>query len=453
MLEGKAMKINVASASLSNTSVVKFKAMIIDKTLILQSDEEGVGNGLYLEDTTGNFLEDLGIIDSATTHIHNGNETIASVADSIEHKVEGTSVIALGITDVNTALDMVGTFSVGDGNGNSFDVTTTDTTTLTELKDEINAQALLAAPGAAAVIASIEDNELVFTSTSGTYDKTMTFSDTAGNVLQDLNILSTTVEANETDPVNLLATINGIGVSSTSNSGVSSLIDGVNLTFLDETTVGTPITIRVKNETENIKTKINEFIEKYNEVMELSEALGAVKLDDTGELSATGILQGEFLISEIQNNARTILTQVNTSFLGTEYNSLDDIGVYTYGQENRLKLIDEDKLDDSLENHFDEMKELFRGVKYDDDGEATDKGVMRELDDYITNLIKPLTGRISLKTETVNTDISARESYVTKKRAEMMNYETYLWEHFAEMETAMASIQNGSDYMLQSLGM
>ena len=448
-----AMKINVASASLSNSAVTEFKALIVDKTLILQSSDEGIGNGLDLNDTTGNFLEDIGVLQASASpaHINNGN-TISPDSISTQHKVSGGSIIALGINDVTTALDMAGTFTVGDGT-NTFSVTTTATTTLTELKDDINAQALLGAPGAAAVSASIVDNELVFTSTSAAFDETMTFTDDTGSVLEDLNLLSRINVANESDPANLEGEINGITVTATSNSGVSTLINGVNLTFIDETTVGTPVIVTVKNETEDIKTTLLEFIDKYNDVMALADSLGTVQLSDNGELTAAGILQGEFLITEIQTNARTILTQVNTGFFGTTFNSLDDIGVYTDGQANELKLLDEDLLDDSLANHFDDIKNLFRDVEYDDDGVILNSGIMRGFDDYVNNLIKPLTGRISLKTDTINDDISDRQAWIVRKQNALSNYENSLWESFAAMESAMAGIQSGGAFMLQQLGM
>ena len=565
-LRDLALKINIASASLTNPSSPGFKAMIVDKTLILQSEDEGIGNGLALKDINGSFLNDIGILSSdfeinpvfekvavpgsqahevtsssvadtsallnfdgvfniddgegnafdvtvdssmslddirqaiqdasdtassdvaativdnklvitgdtsgnnsmtfknvsgdnileelniiTSKHINNGN-VVKSDGVSTQYKVNSSSIIALGYDDMKTDLNKSGKFVVNDGSatGNLFSVEVTNGMTLEDVKDLINTNATAAS---SEVVASIEDNKLVLKSTSSGFNQNISLADTEGTFLEDLNILSGINTAHENDPKNLEATINGIEVTATKNEGVSSLIDGVNINFAGETIPGNPITFTVKNETENIKSKLKEFIDKYNEVMDTAETLGSVKLNDTGELTAAGLLQGEFLITEIQSNARTMLTQVNKQFLGDDLNSLDDVGVYTYGKENRLKIVDEDKLDDALENHFDDMKELFRGIKYDDDGKAVYKGVMRSLDDYITNLIKPLTGRISIKTDTIQDDIAYRQSLVDKKTADLKKYENYLWEHFANMETSMASIQNGGAYMLQTLGM
>jgi len=352
---------------------------------------------------------------------------------------KGVNVTKLGLAGKTANMNLSGRINFG---GTFIDVDadgddSTKPSTLKELMDKINSDTSYTAK-----ISS--DNRLIID--SGDLSQ---ISDADG-ILQTLGVLDTTNLSNTTSAEDLKATIDGIEVTASENQGVDSLIDGVNLTFLQE---GVSNTVTVNNDTDTIKEKLTEFIGKYNEVMELCEELGKVKLTDEGEVTAAGLLQGDFLISDIRNKARSLITQVNEEFLGTEFNSLDDIGIYTTGMDNRLTMVDEDKLDNALANHFDEMTTMFRGIEYNDDGEVVHKGIMREFDGFIMDMITPLTGRIGLKTETLTTQITAKNTSIAKKRYDLQNYETYLWEHFANMEGAMSSIQAGGQYMMQTLGM
>jgi len=392
---------------------VGYEATIKNGSLVIDTDPTGNGTIAYTDDPNG-ILQKLGLQSTST------------------------AVSKLGITNEFSNLALSGRINI-DGTIINLDSDKDDTTNVSTL-DELRA-AISAVPGYNAEITS--DNRLIINE-----GDLSSISDT-DSILQTLGIFDKFTDANETSAEDLEATIDGIDVTANKNQGVSSLIDNVNLTFL---ATGTS-TVTVTNDTETLKTKLTDFIGKYNEVMELTEQLGKVKLTDTGEVSAAGLLQGEFLISDIQSKARTIITSVNESFLGTEFNSLDDIGIYTTGMDNRLTMVDEDKLDDALANHFDEMTTMFRGIEYDDNGEVTERGIMREFDSFIMDMITPLTGRIGLKTETLTSSITLKNTTIAKKTYDMQNYESYLWEHFANMESAMSSIQAGGQYMMQTLGM
>jgi len=452
--------------------------MILDaeKMPITRLEEKVVEleDDLYAWNSVDSALADLGSISGDLSSYTTWNQNSATSSDSdkttataengaisgsydievtslaVAHSVNADSIetTALGVSDADSAIGEAGTFEI---NGQEISYAAGDS--LRDIAEAINiaSASVDTNSGDNSFKAKIIDKTLVLESGEEGVGNDLVFNETSGDLLQKLGVLTdaTTINgANETAGADLVGTIDGITVTSSSNSGVDNLLDGVNLSFHE--TGSSKIT--VANDTETVKTKLVEFIDKYNDVMGLLEDLSAVSLSDNGEVSTTGLLQGEFLITDIQNQTRNIITQMNEDFFGSEFNSLDDIGIYTTGLDNRLSLIDEDKLDNALANNFEDLTEMFRGVEFDDDGNTVNQGIMREFDEYIVDLISPLTGRIATKTESINSMVSLKETEIHKKTSDLVNYESYLWDHFGAMESAMASIQNGGAYLMQSLG-
>ena len=268
-------------------------------------------------------------------------------------------------------------------------ITIGSTESLSSLRTKINTAASSMAT-ADRVYASILDNRLVLARTN-TGDTDITLSDTTGTPLQDLQILSSPgVYANElVVSQDAQFTVNGAPVTRSTNTNLTDVVENVTLNLLDETS--SDITLTVARDTETPKNAILDFIDQYNAAATSLADYGQINVEGNDpdgaalDSSTLGELYSDSLLNAIKNNIRSFATEAkpflalyngykNSSTIQVidptyTYNSrtgtldsLDDIGVWTTGETNQLTLTDEDKLDYVLENHFDQVQQLFRGV-------------------------------------------------------------------------------------------
>lgn len=344
-----------------------------------------------------------------------------------------------------TDLSLSGEFTVG---GET--VTVEEGDTLQDIRNAIN-EAAANMDADEKVRAYIIDTTLVI-ERDKTGDTDIAISEAPGGVLNSLGIL----DADGSTPTHVLqtsedlsATINGVSVTSDTNTGVTTAIDGVTMNFYDETTGSETMTIG--GDTETIKSLIGDFVEKYNDAMALATAQSAVVLTENEEdITATGILQGEGLIANITTKMRSILSTriTNPSVADQDYNSLYTAGIWFDSQKNELT-IDEEKLDDALTNHFDEIEDLFRNYA---DGDSAG-GIMRQLDDYLGDtVLDPVEGRLTTTIDNLQDDIKSNQRKIAEENSDLADYEEQLWEHFASMEEMVGNINSQWSYVSQQLG-
>ena len=117
---------------------------------------------------------------------------------------------------------------------------------------------------------------------------------------------------------NTVATINGIAVSSTSNS-LANVVDGMTFSLGKVTTA--PVTINVTRNTDAIKGLRTKFVAAYNQLNQfLSDA---TKYDPATKQGA--LLQGDGTTVGIQNQLHTLLSQASGA--STTYTTLSALGV------------------------------------------------------------------------------------------------------------------------------
>ncbi len=340
-----------------------------------------------------------------------------------------------------------GTFSI---NGQTVTVAATDT--LTTIKDAINT-ASSSMDADHKVKAYIINNRLTIENAkTGTgYDITM--SDTSGTVLQSLGILNGVgAYVNQTASADLAGTMNSVSFSGKSNTGVTDILSGVTLNFKN---TGTS-TLEVKKDTATIKTMIQDFITKYNDLMNMAKVQGSVQLTSSGSLDAVGKLQGESLVANLQTRARSILTNKGTdpALMDQNYNSLYKIGIWFASESNEISITDESKLDDALENHCDDVEKLFRswGTVREGSTTAQGQGLFRQLDSFLYSQIDPSNGSITMRINTLEDDNTNKNKEITQMNLDLVDYENQLWEHFAVMEEAVNNIKSQGNYVMASIG-
>jgi len=155
-------------------------------------------------------------------------------------------------------------------------------------------------------------------------------------------------------------TINGLTVTSDTNS-VSSAVEGLNLE-LKQTTSG-PVQISVDPDTEGVKTSVNEFIDGYNQFIQVANALSAYN-PDTQQASA---LVGDFTLRSIEGQINGILRGA-IPLQGDAFSTLAEIGVTTTA-EGTLTMNDA-RFSAALSQQPDRVMQIFAAF-----GNASDSGV------------------------------------------------------------------------------
>ena len=126
--------------------------------------------------------------------------------------------------------------------------------------------------------------------------------------------------------------------------------------------------------------------------------------------------------------------------------NLSDIGIWTSGKLNRLDITDESRLDDMLDNEFDKMEQLFKGIY--DEGEVRYKdGIASDFYRYSNKVSESLTGDIALLMESKNKQYDALGDDIAEMEAAMGDYEQKLWDEFTRMEDALANMKSQTEYL------
>ena len=135
-----------------------------------------------------------------------------------------------------------------------------------------------------------------------------------------------------------------------------------------------------------------------------------------------------------ENSVITALTQ-----LGIATNASGYSGSYSQSRLRGYLEIDEKKLDDALENHLDDIKNLFG---YDTDGDLIiDEGIAYKLDKQITAYTQT-GGIIALKTSTLDSKIKSSQSRITKLEDQMDKKEAELKQKYSTMQGSLSNLEN-----------
>ena len=189
--------------------------------------------------------------------------------------------------------------------------------TYDETTDSLNNVITRINESAAGVTATydVQTDTLVLTS-NDTGSVGIALEDTTGNFLAATGVLAATqtLGANATYKID-----GGANQYSTSNS-VSDAVAGVTLSFIDETDVGTPVTVTVSADTGQLRSKIDGFIEQYNSTVTL--VTDATNYDEDGD---SGTLLGDSGMLNLMRNLRSLVVGTATGMSGS-ISSLGDLG-------------------------------------------------------------------------------------------------------------------------------
>lgn len=250
----------------------------------------------------------------------------------------------------------------------------------------------------------------------------------------------------------------GITISRSSNT-IDDVIPEITLNIHDKTEK--TATISVSPDKESSKDAIIQFVGYYNQAVaeinilsqnksELIEELDYLSdSEKEAEYKKLGIFSADFSLTNIKSNMQTILVSGYNFSDNAEINQLSQLGIGTnasgfssgYSQ-SKLRgylEIDEKKLDSAIENHLDDIRQLFG---FDSDGDLiVDSGIAYKLDKQISAYTQT-GGILSLKTSSLDSKIKSSESKIAKLETQMDEKEAQLRQKYSQMEGSLNSLES-----------
>ena len=244
--------------------------------------------------------------------------------------------------------------------------------------------------------------------------------------------------------------------------GNSITLDGITFNLADKT--NGEVTVSVKADGTELKDKIVEFINDYNELLghingklyeeydrsylpltdEDKEGLSDSEIEKLEKKAQTGLLKNDSYLRNFADDMKMTMSTVLTSGQNKGL-SLEKIGikpVEDYSTQNGLFTIDEDKLLSAIEENPDGIKELFSGK----DGIVTK--LSDNLKDHATGTFSRLAKKagvadgVTANTNEMTKDIEQRKKLITQMQTALQEKEDALYTKYSTLESNLASLQS-----------
>lgn len=355
---------------------------------------------------------------TATSSASSGSYSIVVTNIAKAHKIAADGVAA----STSTIAAGAGSFKFTVGSGVEQTVSVDATTTLTGLKDAINA---LSAGVTATVIndgSATSPYRLILTSgsTGASNGVTITQNDTS-------LLFPTTLQAAQ----DASFTVDTMSFTRSSNS-VSDVITGVTFDLKSGDAAKT-VTLSVERDSTEISKKVTAMVDAYNSVVSYIKANNRYN----SETKTAGAFFGDSVAKSVWDDLRKVMTSA-VSGLPDTMNRLLHIGV-TSDTEGVFTL-DSSKLKTALSTSFDDVVKLF------EDGTTTD-GFGALFYDLASNIDDSVDGRIKGRQNGLNKNIDKIESDILNKETAAAAYEEQLRAQFTGLETMLASLQHQSSFL------
>lgn len=305
---------------------------------------------------------------------------------------------------------------------------------LSGIRDAINAAN---AGITASILTDAQGARLVLRSTASGADQGFEISTIAGT--DDFGALAFTSQTHPASSAgaqgdvrarDLLATVNGASVQSATNT-LSNVLDGVSITAL-KTTTG-PSTATIARDTAAAKTRIQEFVTAYNDVMSFLKTQTAYN-----ETTKTGApLQGDRVALLIQNSLRELTTEATGA--SSVFSRLADIGITM--QKGGALSVNEGTLDKALQD-VEEVAALFSADNADD----ADDGLALRLAAVIRGMTGT-EGNLSAKRESLQGRLQRNKDEQERLEDRLVSVEARLKAQYTALDSKMAGINGLAQYV------
>lgn len=232
---------------------------------------------------------------------------------------------------------------------------------------------------------------------------------------------------------NALATVNGISISSASNT-LTNVSNGMNLTASRVTS--SPVTIGVSTNTTAITAAINDFVTAYNTLN--ANIHDQTKYDPASKTG--GPLQGDPTIVGFQYQLRGAISQSRTA--SSVFSTLSQIGISVQGDGSLA--VDSAKLSAAMTN-LPEVQNLFSAT-----GSGSAQGVAVALQ-QIADAATTSGGRLNSETTGLRSQLQANSSRQDDMQTHLQQEQARYQAQFQALDTQMAQMSALSSYVSQQL--
>lgn len=345
------------------------------------------------------------------------------------------------------------TFKI-DATGDSFTVEVTEGLTLEELRELINDDEDNFGVTANIINTGTDDGgaRLVFTSEiTGEGNDLQIVNDDDNAELTRLTTETSTGAASglsidaENVAKNAIASVDGIEVQSDSNSfdeTIQSVRFDVN-ELSDKDADGNAIasTLTIGFDEESLEEKINEFVDKFNELHAELETLTAYGDSD---LERDGALAGDSTVRTFQSGMSNILSSVvSESTIGSLFSlgiELTSDGELEIGSTDFGLGSGQDRLDEALEDNFDDIETLFN----------SDNGIITQLLAY-TEQYTDSNGILDSRETSLDDQQDIIDSDREAFELRMISYEQTLRDRYLSLDTTIATLQSTGSALISLL--
>jgi flagellar hook-associated protein 2 len=232
---------------------------------------------------------------------------------------------------------------------------------------------------------------------------------------------------------NTQATINGISVTSSTNS-LSGVIGGI--TFNVNQTTSQPATVSVTQNTSAIQTAVSGFVSAYNSLQSFLATETAY--DPTSNTAAP--LQGDSTTTGIQNQMRSMLSQ--TTGASSVFATLSSIGVQ-FQKDGSLSL-DNATFTSALGN----LPELTKALSNIDPTNASNDGFGEQFNNWTTNLLNT-GGTIPNKTAAIQSEITSNKNDQTALKTRLAQVQSALQAQYTALDATMSQENSLASFVTQ----
>jgi flagellar hook-associated protein 2 len=235
---------------------------------------------------------------------------------------------------------------------------------------------------------------------------------------------------------NALASINGLNVSSASNT-LSNIVDGVTLKLNKTTT--TPATVTVDTDTAGISKGVSNFVTAYNSAV--STIRVQTLYDEASKTS--GPLQGNATAVGLLSQMRSLISS-NTSASST-FTRLPDVGI-DINKDGTLTT-NSTKFNDAMGN-LGELQKFFAGSS---DTDSSLNGIGTRVKNLTKQILDTSSGAIANSTNGLNSTITRNKNKIEDINNHASKVETRLRAQYTALDTSMAKLSGLSTYVTAQL--
>ena len=231
-------------------------------------------------------------------------------------------------------------------------------------------------------------------------------------------------------------TVDGMDITSASNT-VKDAIAGTTLELVSPTTGAFGATVDLGRDTSVVKTKIQALVTSYNETLSM---LGVVSDPKSTVEGYGGTLVGNNIVNSVRSQIRNMVVGNSTSPSGT-MNALRDIGV-SIDKAGQLQ-IDNTKLDDALQNNFDNVvKMLSNNQENQSKFNTAPAGVAGEAYKKLVVLLDPIGGTLETLSSNQTKKIADYQKQLDTLATRLQTLLTRYTAQFSTMDNLVGQIKS-----------